>query len=400
MAIELRLLDASEHAHFLTPLRSAFGLVIDADRITRARRLEEISERIGAFEGDLIVGCAGAYAMTMTTPGGSVPVSGLTMVGVASTHRRRGVLTTMIRRHFDRARAEGKPISALWSAEPAIYGRFGYGIASSCGAIAVERARSAFRRPSAEGELALLDEREALAPFAEVWDRVRADTPGMMSRTPAWWEVRRLGDHEKSGPPLQRLLVRFDGRAEGYALYRFANRFDPIGTPEANLQVVEALGATPRATARVWRYLFDVDLARRIEATLIPPDHALFHLLRDPRALRLMLTDGLWLRLLDVEAALAARAFAGDEEVTLGVDDALFPENTGSYRVGGGRVVRVEGGAELRLDVAALGSTYLGSVSFASLAAAGEVEEVVAGAIARADRIFRAGRGAWCPEIF
>jgi predicted acetyltransferase len=313
MPIDIRLLEPSDHAAFVAPLRVAFGMAFDPERIARTVRLGELDERIAACDGEAIVGSAGAYALTMTVPGGAVPVSGLTMVGVMTTHRRRGVLTTMIRTHFARARAARRPISALWASEPAIYGRFGYGVASRCGAISIERARAAFMRSLPDvGELRLVGEEEALERFPPIWDRLRAVTPGMMSRTREWWEVRRIGDHEK-GAPLQRLLFSVDGQPEGYALYRFANRLDAVGVAEGNVQVVEAIGVTPRATARVWRYLFDVDLARRIDASLMPPDHPVVYLRRSPLPLAAhRLVSGDLLR-----ATRAARASAQGARIRL-----------------------------------------------------------------------------------
>jgi predicted acetyltransferase len=401
MSIQIRLLGPEDHATFVAPLHVAFGMSRDADRMARMQRIEELRHRIAAFEGDTVVGCAGTFAFTMTTPGGSVPLAGLTLVGVLPTHRRRGIMTEMVRVHLAKARADNMPVSALWAAETAIYGRFGYGAATHCGAISIERGRSAFRTPPPSGgQFRLVDEAESLATFPEIWDRMRATTPGMITRSRTWWEMRRVGDFEKSGPPLVRVLVTVDGRPEGYALYRFANRFSPNAVTQGTLNVIEAIGATPGATALVWRFLFDVDLAAKIEMNLVPLGHPLLHLVSDPRALGMTLSDGMWVRLVDAEAALAARSWAAGEGVTFRLEDAICPWNTGCYRIHSGAVARVDRAPDLAMDAAALGAAYLGSVGLRQLAEAGEVRELVPGALDRADALFRSPRMAWCPEVF
>src|SRR5262245_11906864 len=138
MAIEIAMWGPERHAEFTLPLRTAFGLLFDAERAARVQRLPEMFHRVAALDAGAIVGSAGTYRFDMTTPGGSVPTAGLTMVGVLPTHRRRGVLSQMMRRHIDEARAAGLPVSALWASEGSIYGRFGYGIASFCGSVSIE----------------------------------------------------------------------------------------------------------------------------------------------------------------------------------------------------------------------------------------------------------------------
>jgi predicted acetyltransferase len=172
----------------------------------------------------------------------------------------------------------------------------------------------------------------------------------------------------------------------------------PIGT----LTIVEAVGATPLATRLVWRFLLDLDLMERIEASLLPVDHPLLLLLAEPRRLRVQVTDAVWVRLVDVEAALSARGYAGGGAITLEVEDAFCPWNAGRFRLdgGSGRAARTDAPAELRLGVAALGSVYLGGFSFQRLVDAGRIEERAPGAALRADALFRAERAPWCPEIF
>ncbi|WP_437734642.1 GNAT family N-acetyltransferase [Sorangium sp. So ce1335] len=406
MNIELRQLTADQHGEAAHPILTAFGAMVNPERLEGMMRLTELSSRIGAYDGNTIVGAAGSFSFTMTTPGGAVPVAGLTMVAVMPTHRRRGILTSLIRRHLDDARAEGRPISALWATEGTIYGRFGYGLASQACSISIERDRAAFRgEPSAAGRARLLGEDEALEAFAPVWERARPLSPGMLARSKVWWQVRRLSDNDlvrQGGGPLQRVVIEVDGRPEAYALYCLHHRFDASTIPVGSVRVIEAVGATPLGTRLVWRYLFDIDLAQRIEASLLPPDHPLGLLVAEPRRLRLTASDGLWVRVVDVEAALAARAYGSGELLTLEIIDRDCPWNAGRFRLHGGerRAARTTQAPDLRLDITALGSAYLGGVSFQGLADAGQVEALSGDALARADRLFRAARAPWCPEIF
>ncbi|WP_437647751.1 GNAT family N-acetyltransferase [Sorangium sp. So ce362] len=406
MHIELRQMTAEQQAEFSQPILTAFGVVPDAERLEGAKRLPELTSRLGAYDGESLVGAAGSFSLAMTTPGGTVPVAGLTAVGVTPTHRRRGILTSLIRRHLDDARAEGRPISSLWATEGAIYGRFGYGLASQACSISIERERTAFRHEAgAQGRARLLGEAEALEAFAPVWERARASVPGMLARSQVWWQVRRLADNDftrQGGGPLQRVVIEVDGRAEAYALYCVHHRWDASNIPIGSVRVIEAIGATPLGTRLVWRYLFDLDLAQRIEASLLPPDHPLGLLLVEPRRLRLTASDGIWVRIVDVEAALAARAYGSGEPLTLEITDRDLPGNAGRFRLRGGerRAARTSEAPDVRLDISALGSAYLGGVSFRCLADAGQVEALSEGAIERADRLFHAARAPWCPEIF
>ncbi|KYF75136.1 acetyltransferase [Sorangium cellulosum] len=406
MHVELREISADRHGDFILPTLNAFGYAPNPERAAWMSRLPELTSRVGAFDGDALVGTAAAYTMTMTTPGGVAPVAGLTAVAVLPTHRRRGLLGQLVRRHLDYARAAGRALSCLWATEPAIYGRFGYGVASKACSIRIERDRAAFRgEASAGGRARLIGAAEAFEVFPEIWERARPLAAGMMSRSRLWWEFRRLSENDPTqhdGGPLQRVVIEVGGRAEAYAAYRLELRSDALQIPGGSLHVVEAIGATPLGTRLVWRYLLDIDLPQWIEASLLPPDHPLFLLLAEPRRLHLSASDGLWVRIVDVEAALAARAYGSGDALTLEVKDPGCPWNDGRFRLDGGarRAARSTEAPDLRLDVAALGSAYLGGFSFRQLADAGQVEALSEGAIERADGLFRAARAPWCPEIF
>ena len=154
------------------------------------------------------------------------------------------------------------------------------------------------------------------------------------------------------------------------------------------------------ALAELWRYLLDIDWVASISSWLLPPDHPLFFVLAQTRRMRYRLGDGLWVRLVDVGAALSGRTYPEDGELVFDVRDSFCPWNEGRWRLAGGAAERTNADADLALDVATLGAAYLGGIRFAQLAQGGRVEELKPGAIERADGIFRHGLHPWCPEIF
>jgi predicted acetyltransferase len=397
--------DHEELAQALDAIGHYFGLENTAEDADRFAQWIEVERMHAARDGDRIVGGAGAFTYDLSVPGGStVPSAGVTVVGVLPTYRRRGVLTAMMRAQLDDVRARGESVAWLWASESTIYGRFGYGLASLSGQIELPRERTAFARPfQPEGSVRWVDADEALELFPPVQEAVMRERPGMFRRSRAWWETRRLHDdptRRRAGSgPLQRVVVEVDGRPEAYALYRMMQSFDGMMSTGA-VNVIEALGATPGALATIWRWLLDMDWTATIKADLLPIDHPLFLLLAEPRRMKFRVGDGLWVRLVDVGAALSARAYAATGPIVLEVQDRFCDWNEGRWRLAEGRAEQTDAEPDLALDVSDLGSVYLGGFTWQSLLAAGRVEERTEGAVERADGIFGVWPKPWCPEIF
>jgi predicted acetyltransferase len=268
------------------------------------------------------------------------------------------------------------------------------------------RAHAAFAAPvERAGALRLVEAEEALELLSPLWDALARERPGVLSRSRAWWEARILADppERRYGAGPKRIVVlERDGAPAGYAIYR--HRMDwNAGLGSGQIVVSEAIaaGAVPGATGELWRYLLEIDWAAETTASLLPPDHPLLYLLAEPRRARYRMGDGIWVRLVDVPAALSARTYAADDgELVFDVRDDFCPWNEGRWRLAGGAAERTKAPADLRLDVSALGAAYLGGIGFAQLAQGGRVEERHPGALARADGAFRHGLHPWCPEIF
>ena len=248
----------------------------------------------------------------------------------------------------------------------------------------------------------LVEKDEALDAFPPLWDALARERPGVFIRSRDWWELRALADPpERRGGagPKRFALLELDGEPAAYAIYRHHMDWE-AGVSKGKVVVVEAIGAVPEAVAELWRFLLDIDWVATINASLLPLDHPLFFVLAEPRRMRYRLGDGLWVRILDVGAALSSRTYPEDGELVFDVRDAFCPWNEGRWRLAVGKAERTDAGADLALDVATLGSAYLGGIRFAQLAQGGQVEELRPGAVERADGIFRHGLHPWCPEIF
>ncbi|MGH2788662.1 MAG: GNAT family N-acetyltransferase [Actinomycetota bacterium] len=407
MTTEIRACRPDEFERWLKVCWSTFGIELRADDPERTARYLELDRTVGAFVDDELVGTTAAFSFTLTVPGGYVPAAGITMVTVLPSHRRRGLLTAMMHRQLEDVHDRREPLAVLWASEGDIYERFGYGMATLNAPIDIERDRARFRSDQPPtGTIRILEKDTALKTLPEIYERVCAQIPGMYARTPDWWEAHRLYDPEHDrdgGGPMNCAVLDIDGRAEAYALYRLHNEWRDT-SPTGFLEVLEALGATPIATREIWRFLFGIDLMTRVKAYHQPVMHPLHFMLAEPRRLRSQVSDGLWVRVIDVKEALESRSYALEGSLVLDIQDPLLPTNHGLWRLTvEGRttsVERTDDAADLSVPVARLGSVYLGGFTFTQWAGAGDVRELRPGAAAAADLLFHTTTTPWCPEVF
>jgi predicted acetyltransferase len=376
-----------------------FGMEPGDDVSQRFARLLPTERMHAVWDGAVVVAGAGSFPLTLSVPGGELPCSGTTVVGVSPTHRRRGLLRAMMRAGLDEAHERREPLAALWASEEPIYGRFGYGQAGFAGEVSIQKGHNAFAVPRERtGTVRTVEADEALTVFPPLWGALARQRPGMPSRSRDWWQLRTLAN--RSGQAKNRLaLLELDGAPAGYAIYRHEPKWED-GVSSGRVVVVEAIGVSPSAVAELWRFLLDIDWVEAVSASLVPPDHPLFFLLAEPRRMRYRRGDGLWVRLVDVAAALAGRTYAVEPDLVLAVRDAFCPWNDGRWHLAGTTAERTEAAPDLALDVATLGSAYLGGLGFAQLLQGGHVEELTRGAVEHADSSFRHALHPWCPEIF
>jgi predicted acetyltransferase len=356
----------------------------------------EPERAIVAEDGDLIVGHAAAYTRELTVPGAILPAAHVTLVGVAPTHRRRGLLRTMMHRQLEELAAAGRePIAVLWASETKIYPRFGYGMAAQRLQADIMTREITLPAPAGpvEGRLRLVKPVEAIGDLAKVYEQLRAARTGWSSRDDRWWRFV-LSDEpsqREGATPLHGVVLDTAHGPGGYAVWRTESRWDAHG-PDAKVRVREVVALDPAAYLVLWRFLLSLDLSRTAAASFLALDEPLQHLVDEPRRLGLRAADSLWIRIVDLPAALAARRYATAVDVVLDVADPLLPGNTGRWRITGGpdgaTCTRTGDPADLSCTVLELGATYLGAVTLAALAAAGRVRELTPGALARASTAF------------
>ena len=409
-ATDLRPLRRDDWDNWYDTLLRAFGGAGEsAEERALWRDITPYERSFGAWDGAELVGTAGAFDFRLTVPGGaSAPTAGVTMVGVAATHRRRGVLTSMMRRQLDDIRRWGEPLAVLTASEPAIYGRFGYGAATFGLHAEIDTSRVRLSVPAGTDDVRLrYAETGAVLDVCEaVYARTVPLRAGMLARRPGWERFGVLDPESERGgaSPLQCVLAERDGEVTGYVRFRVKPKWTDSGhNGEVLLTDLAAVDAVSEAA--LWRFLFGIDLTTSLKVRGRPLDEAWQHLVSDIRRCELRVRDSLYVRLVDVGTALEARTYQAPVDVVLDVEDAFCPWNAGRWRLSGdakgASCSPTTDAADLRLSVRELGAAYLGGVSLDSLARAGRVRELRPGALAEASVGFGAASGApWLPHGF
>lgn len=397
MSYKIRPLAPDDFTTFMRAEGAAFGARPTDAEIEERRGYFEFDYGLAAFDEARLVGTAAAYSFELTLPGGAILAApGVSWVAVLPTHRRRGILTALMRRQLDELRERGASLAMLTASESTIYGRFGYGLATSTVSFELDALYGRLAREwEFSGRVRLLEHEQALETLPAFYDRLRRLRPGMLSRGRGAWTWllgNPLGSADGYGPRFYLAYESASGQIEGTAHYRIKPEWTN-GLPGGALTARDILAATPEAYAALWRYFLGVDLIRTVRAIGCPVDDPLRWLLADSRRLRITaLTDDLWLRLLDIPAALAARTYGTRDRLVVEITDPFCPESAGRYALEGGpegaECARTTAAPDLALAVADLGATYLGGVQLSTLAQAGRVEELRPGALRRADALF------------
>ena len=409
MKYEIRPVTVEEYPKFARAVGSVFGEVVSDEEIAEWLKTTDLDRTVAVFDQDDIVGTTDSIAFQFTVPGLQIlPVAGVTAVSVLPTHRRQGLLTAMMRYQLDDVRARGEPLAILLASESIIYGRFGYGLATTQGTYEIDPRFAAFAtQPEQQGRLRMIDKTAAAAILPEVYDRYRRLQPGALSRSGPWWD-RHLSDPERHRHGASaRFYVTFEnqcGDVTGYASYRIRENWSQ-GFPQNKLVLTQLIAIDPESRIALWRLCLGVDLVGTVEANNFPIEEPIRWMLQDPRRLRLTNSgDFLWVRLVDIAAGLAGRRYATEGRVVFEVEDAFCPQNSGRYLLEGGpdgaACNRTDATADISLRVADLGATYLGGVGFTTLARAGRVSENTPGALRRADAMFACEPPAWCCTDF
>ncbi|MFR9796234.1 GNAT family N-acetyltransferase [Streptomyces sp. MS06] len=408
-APDLRVLQPDEWDEWYDNLLRAFGGAVEsAEERGLWRELSAYDRFLGVWDEGACVGTAGAFPFRVTVPGGAaVPAAGITAVSVAATHRRRGLLTSMMRRQLDDVRAWGEPLAVLTASEPDIYGRFGYAAASFQIGAEIDTARVRLSVPAGTDDVRVryAPPAEVLQACEAVYARLVPRRPGMLLRQPGWERLGLLDSESARGgaSPLQCVVAERGGEVVGYARYRVRPGWGPSGH-DGTVELGELAGLDGAADAALWRFLFGLDLTTTLRVQGRPADEAWQYQVSDIRRCLPRVRDALYVRLVDVGAALTARTYQCPVDVVFAVEDDFCPWNEGRWRLTGdakgASCERTSDAADLALSVRELAAAYLGGVSLAPLAAAGRVRELRPGALAEAAVAFGGAVAPWLPHGF
>ncbi|WP_338696481.1 GNAT family N-acetyltransferase [Streptomyces sp. Q6] len=409
MTTDLRTLRRDEWDRWYARLELAFGGVAESPQERRLwDDLTELDRSYGVWDGDECVGTAGAFSFRVSVPGGAfVAAAGVTMVSVAATHRRRGILTSMMRRQLDDVRAWGEPLAVLTASEPAIYGRFGYGVGTRQAALTIDSTRVRIDAPAGTDDVRLrfVDAAEAAERCEAVYLRTVGTRPGMLARGAGWERLPLLDAEQDRGgaSPLLCVVAERDGETVGFA--RFHNKPESeFAVARGRIQARDVTALDPAAYAALWRFLCDIDLTETVEARNRPVDDPILSLVSDIRRCGVRVRDSMHVRLVEVGVALEARTYLAPVDVVFEVEDAFCPWNQGRWRLTGdtkgASCERTDDRADLALSVRELGAAYLGDVSLVELAGAGRVRELRQGALAEAAVAFGSTVAPWLPHGF
>ena len=406
--------EVDEHAFHGSP-HSESGRRMVLDRF-------EFDRTLAAFDGPTPVGVTMCFSFQLSVPGQEVlPAAGVTFVAVLPTHRRRGVLSSMMRRQLADVRDRGEPLAVLWASESVIYSRYGYGRASWYLGFTLRRGEGTLAKTATPGSspqdsglrLRLADPQAALPELAKVYDAVLPSRPGFFGRNDAWWRraVYDPAEEREGAGPLRCLLAEDGSGPRGYALYSGVDHWAEF-LPENVLTVRELMAVDPAASATLWADLLSRDLTSEFRVQRRPVDDPLLYQLADPRRARPLLNDALWVRIIDVPAALGGRRYSCPVDVVIEVRDEILPSNAGRWRLtttgegsGGGSglaasCVPATSAADLALDVTELGAAYLGGTKLGALAGAGLVAELRPGAARQLSAAMSWDPAPWCPLVF
>jgi predicted acetyltransferase len=417
-AYPIRPISESEFPAYYAVIEHAFNATYPTEpELRHDLTVFEFDRSLAAFDGPDMVGTAAAFTFRMTVPGDVVAMAGVTAVSVLPSHRRRGILSGLMRRLLADARDRGEAVAALFASEAVIYGRYGFGIATAELDLEIRRGEGVMLAEQGGAgravRLRIAEPQDAVPGLAKVFDAILPQRPGLFARDDRWWDyVLWDPEHRRSGSsPLRCVIAEDEAGPRGYALFSGKPDWDDHGIPRGTLQVREMIATDPAAYSAIWSDLLTRDLVSEIRARARPSDEPLLYLLADPRRARPVLLDGLWVRLIRLDQALTQRRYACAVDVVIEVADDLFAENAGRWRLrapdpaavaGPARASceRTSAPADLFLPVRALGAAYLGGTKLGALAGAGLVTEIRPGALAALSAAMSWDPAPWSPTVF
>lgn len=352
--------------------------------------LLEPGRTVGAFVDGQLVGTADAVTSRLTLPGPAiVGHAAVTHIGVLPSFTRRGIATELIGHQLRDIAERGEVVATLRASEATIYGRYGYGVASSSQTVEVHTARAALRADvGTGGPVRLLDTTTAWEALPRIYAANRPARPGTIDRPRVWWQGLRL--RTESGPgPVYVAVHGEPGSESGFVRYRPIDTERWFVSDQRTIAVEDLFAPTTESYLGLLRFLLGLDLVDKVVFWMLPVDDPLPWLIADRRAVRVTAVhDETWLRIIDAAAALSARGYCGDGTVTIAVNDPLLPSNSACFTIAGSGAEMTDLRPELEVDVEGLAAVLLGGATWRDLALAGLARTRDPAALVVADRLF------------
>lgn len=404
--IDIRFIEESEIPAFRDAISFGFGgdSPDDEDSLERFKAVFPLETSIAAFDGERVAATFGSFDFDVTVPGGTLPMAGTTVVTVHPPYRRRGILKTMMRMHLEQAVERRQPLAGLWASESTIYSRFGFGEAAFCLDTKVPANMVSLPKGPDSISVRFVTHDEAAELLPPLYDQVRLQRPGMLSRDEVWWANRRLANptEGKDGASSRRIVVAYeDGMPVGYAAYRQKSTWEEE-VAKGTVKVIEVIPTTDDARRALWDFLAHIDLFPTVHWWAAAVDEPLWLEVDNPRLVKATRFASLWIRILDVPAALGGRTYEADGTLVLDITDD-FMHTAGRYRlsVAGGRATctPTDDEPDVELDISVLGSLYLGGQSAYRFSRAGEIAGEATAVLAM-EKLFRTAAAPFCGEVF
>jgi predicted acetyltransferase len=409
-SLDLRAVSAAEFHEALNTLGSVGGISVDGAETQYLRDVAEFERTFAVFDGARVVATAAAQSVELTVPGGiDVPMAALLWARVKASHRRMGLMTRLLEARVDQARERGEVVAGMWVADSAMHsrGKLGFGWATSAAHLEIDRPYAVMNSPlDTRGHVDMGEPREVITACTQIYERARTARPGMLSRSPARWNGWSWRNPEhwldafwtaETGPLM---VALWDG--DGYLMYRMKRAWESGGA-EYVVLIAELVTTTVTAYRGLWQWCFALDLATKFVAAQRPIDEPLKHLIAAPRRLATNVTDGLWIYLVDVRAALEQRAYACDGRVVMTIHDPLL-HNDGTYELmvedGKATCRPTTRSADVQMPMATLAACYLGGASLRTLAMFDKADELRPHGVRTLDSMLRTDEAPWCPWVF
>lgn len=360
-----------------------------------------------AFVDGKLATTLGTLPFTVRLNGNPVPMGGVTAVGTLPEERRRGLLRQVMREALSTMRDHGQAYAILWASMAAIYQRFGYGLASSRVRYSFDPRFASFQRDEpATGSVTMTPVQDAFPIIKQLYIQWASPRNLHLHRATPLWEIDVLRAHPKTLKVYVAIYRNTDGEARGYAVYTTTESQQDGPGPNQVLDVKDFIWLDLEAYRALWEYLRRHDLVGKIQMTgVVAEDDPAPDLLLEPRMLNRRTTDGIWMRIVDLEEAVPQRPYGARGELTFAIDgDDMCPWNNGTFLLETDGTMtdirRVDRAPSMTMLPATLSTLLSGHRSATHMARAGRLECVSPEALRTADAIFATAYAPNCPNNF